>query len=337
MTSTAAMDFPLAAVKNAAGALDSDWISRLAQCLGLRAFIETGTYLGDSLENVCGAFERAVSIELSPQLHEAARRKFADRANVTLLLGDSAHRIVDASALCAGLPTLYWLDAHWSAGNTARGDENTPILTELALIAPRASEQDVVLIDDMRQFVSIPDGFAKHDANLGYPAIDEVLAVLARFPGGGFEAVLTGDVLVCMSSENMRRLRISRAVLAITALRTVRNISAEQRNQWEQEVALTAGPERDVFLDLPNHYRESLQYGLGGDFCYWRALVREAAGDYDGALADLELARRCKVHVPARKWEGSGMSARLQRAGARLLGFWRGFARAPHPSGSASK
>jgi hypothetical protein len=313
------MEFPLSLVKEASGALDRDWIARFARTFELRGFIETGTYLGQSLENVCGLFERSISIELSEELHAAARRKFADEAHVTLLLGDSARRMADAAELCAGLPTLYWLDAHWSAGNTARGDENTPILAELTLIAERASADDVVLIDDMRNFVTVPPGFAPHDALHGYPQIGAVLALLARFPAGGFEAVLSGDVLVCMSRERMKMLKATPAVQAITVLRTDPGLSAAQRRACEEQIGRSRGAERAVFLALPQHYAYSLQFGIGGDFCYWSGLVKEAERDYDGALAEFELARRCKVPVPPRPWEGPGLRARLRRIAAGLL------------------
>jgi hypothetical protein len=298
-----AMHLPLRLIKDPEGALDPAWIGPLAQGFGLRAFVETGTYLGQSLGNVCGLFERAVSIELSQELHAAACAKFADRANVTLLQGDSAARIGDAAQVCAGLPTLYWLDAHWSAGNTARGDENTPILKELSIIAQHASVDDVVLIDDIRYFISVPPGFLTHEANGGYPMLTEVLAVLARFPAGGFGVVLLGDVLVCMSRERLALLRPTRAVSATTALRTVAALPTVQRQGYEQAIAAAQGAERDVFLALPEHYANSLQYGIGGEFCYWRGLVREAAGDRAGARADFEMARRCRVDVPARGWE----------------------------------
>jgi hypothetical protein len=319
MMSTIGMELPLSLVKDSSGALDSEWVTRLARVFGLRGFIETGTYLGHSLENVCGSFERAVSIELSPELHQAALQKFADRPNVILLQGDSARRIVDATALCAGLPTLYWLDAHWSAGNTARGEENTPILTELALIADRVSPDDVVLIDDMRQFISLPEGFAIHDAHAGYPMIDEVLRVLADFPSGGFQAVLSGDILVCLSRERMNLLRVSPVVRAITALRTNPSTSPQERRVYERQIGRARGVEREVLLALPKHYEHALQFGIGGDFCYWRALVKEAEWDFDAARADLEMARRCNVHVPPRSWEGTGLFARVQRGVSRLI------------------
>lgn len=320
MKSAEAMEFRLSLVKDAEGALDPQWIGGLARAYGLRGFIETGTYLGRSLDNVCGLFERAVSIELSTELHEAAREKFADRPHVTLLRGDSAQRILDARAVCEGLPTLYWLDAHWSAGNTARGDENTPILKELALIAGRVSANDIVLIDDMRYFITaIPPGFAEHEANDDYPPIEDVLEVLARFPAGGFEAVLSGDVLVCMSRERMKQLQVSPAVQAITALRTMPGLPLEQRRRFERQIARAEGDERDVFLTLPKHYEHSLQFGIGGDFCYWRALIEEADWDYEAAGVDLALARRCKVHTLPRPWEGTGVLAGARRWFARMV------------------
>jgi len=300
------MALPLSLIKDAGGALDPAWIGRFARHFGLRGFVETGTYLGQSLANVSGLFERAVSIELSRELHEAALQKFADRGNVELLLGDSARRIGDASDLCRGLPTLYWLDAHWSAGNTARGDENTPIVQELSIVAGRASTDDVVLIDDIRFFISIPAGFSTHEANGGYPLLQEILTVLARFPGGGFEAVLLGDVLVCMSRERMRTLQASAAVQAITALRTSPGLDPQRRQACEQAIAASEGGEREVFLALPEHYAHSLQYGIGGEFCHWRGLVREAAGDRAGAAADFAMARRCGLPVATRPWEAGG-------------------------------
>jgi hypothetical protein len=301
--SPAFLPLPLALIKDAAGALDGAWVARFAQALGLRAFIETGTYLGQSLENVRPAFERLVSIELSQELYEAACRRFATVPEVTLLQGDSAQRLGDARALCAARPTLYWLDAHWSAGNTARGEENTPILQELAVIAGHASAHDVVLIDDIRYFVSLPAGFATHESNAGYPQIEEVLAVLARFPAGGFQALLLGDVLVCAAPERMELLRASPLVKAITALRTERGMTADRRHSCEQRVAQAGGGEREAILALPEHYVNSLQYGIGGEFCYWRGLVREAAQDAAGAQADFELARRCGIPVPRRAGE----------------------------------
>src|SRR4051812_5100148 len=98
-------------IKDVHGALDPNWFKEIVDVLGLKAFVETGTYLGQSLENIASLFETAVSIELSDELYAAACARFASRGNVKLLHGDSARRIEDAADLCAGGPVLYWLDA----------------------------------------------------------------------------------------------------------------------------------------------------------------------------------------------------------------------------------
>src|SRR3954471_3406710 len=45
----------------------------------------------------------------------------------------------------------FWLDAHFSHGNTARGDVNTPVLSELATVLARGRGGDVILVDDARE------------------------------------------------------------------------------------------------------------------------------------------------------------------------------------------
>jgi hypothetical protein len=49
-------------------------------------------------------------------------------------------------------PCLFWLDGHFSAGVTARGDVDTPIVAELDSVLGRSGWNDVVLIDDARLF-----------------------------------------------------------------------------------------------------------------------------------------------------------------------------------------
>jgi hypothetical protein len=133
----------------------------------LRVLIETGTYLGDMVEAQRRAFELVWSIELDPSLFEAAVRRFSTADNVTILKGDSGKLV---PALIGGIrePCLFWLDAHYSAGITARGDLDTPIERELGAILAHPAEH-VVLIDDARSF-----GFGD------YPAIDELRRLVSE-------------------------------------------------------------------------------------------------------------------------------------------------------------
>src|SRR5438477_2757262 len=98
-------------------------------------FIETGTYLGDGIKQaLLAGFAKIRSVELSEKLCEENVRRFANRANVKIYQGSSegqlGYMIADIKE-----PITFWLDAHYSAGITARGDENSPILKELRVIA----------------------------------------------------------------------------------------------------------------------------------------------------------------------------------------------------------
>lgn len=114
--------------------------------------IETGTWHGDGIAAALEAgFGRVVSIELSEDLYRAARARFRGDCRVTLCHGDSADWL---PVVLAELhqPATFWLDAHDSGGDTARGPEASPLLRELDVIAAWPEHADAVLIDDVRLF-----------------------------------------------------------------------------------------------------------------------------------------------------------------------------------------
>jgi hypothetical protein len=139
---------------------------------GLRHLVETGTYLGETTAALAGDVDHVVSIELGDELHRNARERFAHRRNVTLLQGDSAKLLPQIAAEAPGA-TLFWLDAHYSYGNTARGEEDTPVLSELDVVLARGRRGDVILVDDARIF-----------GQPGWPTLDELReSVSRRDPG----------------------------------------------------------------------------------------------------------------------------------------------------------
>ena len=58
---------------------------------------------------------------------------------------------------------LFWLDGHYSGGQTAKGEKECPIYEELKSILASSLEH-IVLIDDARLFIG------QHD----YPTIEEL-------------------------------------------------------------------------------------------------------------------------------------------------------------------
>jgi len=139
----------------------------------LRTMVETGTYRGDMVEAMRPVFEKIYSIELGQELYDEARRRFKRVAHVELIRGDSAtelRRVVVQLDQAA----LFWLDGHYSAGETARGEKDTPIYEELDQILGARDLGHVIVIDDARAFGTDP----------AYPTLDELQRyVLARRPG----------------------------------------------------------------------------------------------------------------------------------------------------------
>lgn len=61
-------------------------------------------------------------------------------------------------------PAIFWLDGHYSAGITAKGRKECPILEELETIFASQKLNHTILIDDARLFNGIND----------YPNIEEL-------------------------------------------------------------------------------------------------------------------------------------------------------------------
>ncbi len=124
--------------------------------------IETGTYHGSTVAGCLRHFERIYTIELDDVLYEAARDRFSNEPTVTVIHGDSYTELSRLASEVTG-PALFWLDAHYSSGDTAKGAYDPPLPWELRAIVDRA-QPDVVLIDDARLMGVSP----------GYPTLDQI-------------------------------------------------------------------------------------------------------------------------------------------------------------------
>lgn len=129
-----------------------------------KVFIETGTYLGDTVQAVKGRYAKVVSIEVDGPLCEKARERFREDRNVEIVLGDCVRelpRVLEALSE----PAVFWLDGHWSGEGTGKGDVEEPVLLSLRQIREHPVRGHVVFIDDARYF----------DGKDGRPGIVEVL------------------------------------------------------------------------------------------------------------------------------------------------------------------
>ena len=127
-------------------------IQNYARKYRIKNFVETGTCFGDTLNAVRKIFKNLYSIELSVELYENAKENFSEFKNIHLLQGDSSD-ILPKVIADINQPILFWLDAHYSCGVTARGSKDTPISSELeSILNHPLSSHHVILIDDARDF-----------------------------------------------------------------------------------------------------------------------------------------------------------------------------------------
>jgi hypothetical protein len=123
-----------------------------ARSFGISTLVETGTFEGQMIQAVRNDFRTIYSLELDPELNRRARVRFADARHIILLHGDSGavlkSLLPDVREAC-----VFWLDAHYSGGQTIRADKESPIQEELEAISGRSSQyDDVILIDDASDF-----------------------------------------------------------------------------------------------------------------------------------------------------------------------------------------
>jgi hypothetical protein len=149
--------------------LKQNILKAYGSAFNIQTLVETGTFLGDMVHAMKHSYKRIISIELSKELHRQAEFRFQAVPGIEIINGDSGEVLpqilTKVSERC-----LFWLDGHYSAGETARGNLETPVLREIRTILEHHIDDHVILIDDARCF----DG--THD----YPTIQQVRSVISQ-------------------------------------------------------------------------------------------------------------------------------------------------------------
>ena len=114
-------------------------------------FVETGTYLGDSVELALKlGFEKVISIELMEELQNKNIEKFGSYVNegrLDLVIGDTSILFNDIVHSLKERAT-FWLDAHQDLG--PQGIKKCPLYDELDSIEKSSIKDHTIMIDDMR-------------------------------------------------------------------------------------------------------------------------------------------------------------------------------------------
>lgn len=156
----------------------------------LKTLVETGTFMGDTVEHFKNSFKKVISIELAEDLAKKAQKRFENDNNVVIIQGDSGKVLKDL-VRDAAEPILFWLDGHYSSEffvgeeyiRTARTDVDTPVEEELNTIL-KSSLNHIVLIDDARLFTGLGD----------YPSISKLKRMVRR-SGKPYKIVVENDII----------------------------------------------------------------------------------------------------------------------------------------------
>ncbi|MCA9034531.1 MAG: hypothetical protein KDA81_09785 [Planctomycetaceae bacterium] len=130
----------------------------------VQTLVETGTFRADMMVALGLYFDKLYSIELSEELFNYSVQRCRDLKNVELWQGASEDVLAEICSKLKGR-VLFWLDGHFSGGDTALGKTECPVTSELDVIFSQSQITPIVLIDDAREFVG----------KRSYPTVAEIV------------------------------------------------------------------------------------------------------------------------------------------------------------------
>ena len=136
------------------------------------AWIETGTYYGDTTKILSRISSKVISIEADQDLYELAKKTFSNLENIELMFGRSEDKLTEAFKKIKNYQNIcIYLDAHLCNDHIKNkktfGEEKdaSPIKKELKFIEEQKDKFNKIniLIDDIRLFNNKFQNYPKKD------------------------------------------------------------------------------------------------------------------------------------------------------------------------------
>jgi len=170
-------------------------IESLTQKFKIKNFVETGTYQGGTALWAANIFEKVLTIEKSDELYRQLVDKHGDNPKLELIFGDSREKLEEIIH-SVKTPTVFWLDAHWSGGETYGETDQCPLLEEIEIIKSFSSDA-YLLIDDARLFLSPPQ--LPHNVNQ-WPSISQIIETLHAHASDDYTVIIE-DCIISVPSH----------------------------------------------------------------------------------------------------------------------------------------
>jgi hypothetical protein len=264
--------------------LEESYIKMIADACNAETIVETGTYMGDSTIKMSRYFKQVHTIELGKELYEKAKTRFSKKKNIYLHQGDSA-KLLPSIVKQLKTKTVFFLDAHFSLSDTAQGDENTPILTELEIIKKAGLSNAIIIIDDIRMFYKPPTS-AKDTFIAGYPTIQNLIDTLLEINPSYKIAIVYDTLIAFCASENITVSPLVKA-LTISRLYNGNNYLVDHVLEAELCIARAQEKEREALINLGERWIEPWSSGtaISQHYALWSGLIYMENEEYSKAYA----------------------------------------------------
>lgn len=274
--------------------LEESFIQMIAQATNAEIILETGTYKAQSTKKMARHFKQVYTIELGKELYESAKRSVKNK-NIVFHHGDSAHVLPKLLPQLKG-KIVFFLDAHFSMHDTAQGDENTPILTELEIIKKAQIKDSIIIIDDVRMFYK-PITNVKNTFMEGYPTVNNMVEKILEI-NSSYQFAIVYDTLIAFPSADL--ITVCPLVKAATMSRLYdgKNYLIEDILAAELCIAKATEKEKEALIDLGQRWIETWSQGTGlsRHYALWYGLILMEQQEYSKAYAYFADAKKRGLH-----------------------------------------